>query len=87
MASPVTLRLDQDLRRRVERIAKRKQCTSSAAMREAIETWVAREENSGTFFDSIKDLVGCVEGGDDPRLSENTGRKFTDMLQARAAKL
>ena len=82
MASPVTLRLDPDLRKRVARIAKRKRCTTSAALREAIASWVAREEETGSVYDSIKDLIGNVRGGD-PKLSEDTGRKFAEMLRAR----
>ncbi len=54
-------------------------------MREAIELFVKREESSVSLYDSVKDLIGVVEGGD-PKLSENTGRKFTEMLRARAAK-
>lgn len=85
MASPITLRLDPELRRRVTRIAKRKRITTSEVLREAITTWVEREDSSGSFYDSIKDLVGCVSGGD-PKLSENTGRTFTELLRARQAK-
>ncbi len=85
MASPVTLRLDPDLRRRVARIAKRKRCTTSAALREAIETWVEQEESRPTPYELMKDLIGVARGGD-PKLSENTGRKFTELLLARQAK-
>jgi len=46
MASPITLRLDPDIRRRVTRIAKRKRTTTSSVLREAITTWVAREEST-----------------------------------------
>ena len=79
MASPVTLRLDPELRRRVARIAKRKRCTTSAALREAIETWVEREESTGSFYDEIKDLIGVVEGGDPLRST----RRPSDVLKAR----
>jgi metal-responsive CopG/Arc/MetJ family transcriptional regulator len=82
MASPVTLRLDQNLRQRVERIAKRKKCTSSAAMREAIETWVQREESGGSFYDSIKYLVGVVSGGDPGRST----RRMSEELKTRRGK-
>jgi predicted DNA-binding protein len=77
--------LDPELRRRVERIARRKRCTTSAALREAIANWVEREEHPGSFYDAIKDLAGAAHGGD-PKLSENTGRKFTELLKARRAK-
>ena len=82
MASPLTLRLDKETRRRVERIAKRRQMTTSAVLREAIGTWVSREESNVTAYDQIKDLIGSVHGGD-PKLSENTGRRVAEMLKAR----
>lgn len=82
MASPITLRLDPEIRRRVTRIAKRKRTTTSNVLREAITTWVAREDSAVTAYESIKDLIGSVKGGD-PRLSEDTGRKFTELLKAR----
>ena len=82
MASPITFRLDPDIRRRVTRIAKRKRTTTSGVLREAITTWVAGEERALTPYESIKDLIGSVHGGD-PTLSEDTGRKFTALLKAR----
>jgi predicted DNA-binding protein len=82
MASPITLRLDPEIRRRVTRIAKRKRTTTSNVLREAIATWVEREDSAVTPYESIKDLIGSVRGGD-PRLSEDTGRKFTELLRAR----
>ena len=51
-------------------------------MREAIKTWVEREESGGSFYDSIKDLVGCVDGGDPGRST----RRLSDVLKARREK-
>jgi hypothetical protein len=85
MQSMMSLRMSPELRRSVERIAKRRKCAASVVMREAVETLVAREESGTSLYDSIKDLIGVVDSGD-PTLSENTGRKFTAMLKARAAK-
>jgi Arc/MetJ-type ribon-helix-helix transcriptional regulator len=85
METMMSLRMSPELRRSVERIAKRRKCSASVVVRDAVQTLVAREENPGSFYDSIKDLIGVVHGGD-PKLSENTGRKFTEMLKARAAK-
>ena len=85
VASPITLRLDDEIRRRVTSIARRKRCSTSAALREAITTWVAREESALTPYELVKDLIGCVKGGD-PTRSENMGRKFTELLKARQAK-
>ena len=82
MASPITLRLDPEIRRRVTRIARRRKTTTSSVLREAISTWVAREENTVSAYESIKDLIGIVHG-DDPNLSTDMGKKFTQLLRAR----
>jgi predicted DNA-binding protein len=82
VASPITLRLDPDLRQRVTRIARRKRTTTSNVLREAITTWVQREESAGSVYESIKDLIGIVHGGD-PNLSTDMGKKFTQLLRAR----
>jgi predicted DNA-binding protein len=82
VASPITLRLDPDLRKRVARLAKRKRTTTSTVLREAITTFVEREETAPSVYDQIKDLIGSVHGGD-PTLSTDTGRKFTALLKAR----
>ena len=70
------------MRRRVTRIARRRRTTTSDVLREAISSWVAREESTETVYDLIKDLIGTVHGGD-PHRSENTGRKVAAMLKAR----
>jgi predicted DNA-binding protein len=82
VASPITLRLDKETRRKVERIAKRRQTTTSAILREAIGNWVSREESNVTVYDQIKDLIGSVHGGD-PKRSERGGRWIAEMLKAR----
>jgi predicted DNA-binding protein len=82
VASPITLRLDPDLRKRVARLAKRKQTTTSTVLREAITTFVEREETAPSVYDLIKDLIGNSHGGD-PTLSTDTGRKFREALKAR----
>ena len=82
MASPVTLRLDPDLRKRVARIARQRRTTTSSVLREAITTFVQQEEKRPTPYELIADLIGTVRGGD-PRLSEDTGRKFSEALKAR----
>ena len=82
VASPITLRLDGEIRRRVARIARRKRTTTSAVLREAIEAWVEGQEGAGSVYESVKDLIGNVHGGD-PTLSTDTGRRFTELLKAR----
>ena len=82
MASPITLRLDEETRRRVARIARQRRTTTSKVLREAITTFVQQEEKRPTAYELIADLIGTVRGGD-PRLSEDTGRKFSEALKAR----
>lgn len=82
VASPITLRLDPEIRRRVTRIARQRRTTTSSILREAISTWVEREDSAGSVYEAIKDLIGNVRG-DDPTLSTDTGRKFTELLRAR----
>ena len=79
MASPITLRLDPKLRGRVTRIARRKRCSTSAVLREAIEEWVKKEENFVSPNELVKDLIGSVHGGDPKRWT----RKLSDVQKAR----
>jgi Arc/MetJ-type ribon-helix-helix transcriptional regulator len=82
MASPVTLRLDGEIRRRVARIARQRRTSTSHLLREAITTWLDRQESGESAYEAIKDLIGIAHGGD-PTLSRDTGRRFTQMLKAR----
>jgi len=82
VASPITLRLDPEIRRKVAQIARRKGTTTSKVLREAITTWVDREESALSAYEQIKDLIGSVHGGD-PHRSTDMGKKFTQLLKAR----
>jgi len=82
VASPLTLRLNPETRRRLDRIARRKGSTTSQVLREAIEDLVRREDCPGSAWERMKHLVGVVEGGD-PALSENTGKRFAEQLRVR----
>jgi predicted DNA-binding protein len=82
VASPITLRLDEETRQRVARIARRKRTTTSNVLREAITSWIEREDSAVTPYESIKDLIGSVKGGD-PQRSTDMGKKFTELLRAR----
>ena len=82
MASPLTLRLDEKTRKRIARIARRKQLSTSEAVREAIEAWVNRHEPVTSPYEVVKDLLGVVRGGN-AKGSEQTGRRFTKLLKGR----
>jgi len=74
MSSPVSLRLDDETRRSVARIARRKGTTPSTILREVIKTWVKQEEELETPYHALRDLIGVVHGND-PRRSENGGSR------------
>jgi predicted DNA-binding protein len=82
MASPLTLRLNDQTRRQVVRIARQRGTTASQVIREAIEALVDRQEPAGSVYEAMTDLIGVVRGGNSKR-SANTGRKFSALLKAR----
>jgi hypothetical protein len=82
MASPLTLRLDEKTRRRIARIASRKQLSTSEVVRQAIAAWADRHEPVTSPYQVVADLLGVVHGGN-PRRSEQTGRRFTKLLKSR----
>jgi predicted DNA-binding protein len=82
MASPLTLRLDEKTRKRIARIASRKQLSTSEVVRRAIEAWTELQEPVTSPYEAIKDLIGVVHGGN-PRGSVRTGRRLAKLLKRR----
>ena len=82
MASPMTLRLDAETRRRIARIARRRRVSASQVVRDAIGAWVGADESKAAPFEALADLIGVVHGGD-PARSTATGRRFATLLRAR----
>ena len=85
MASPVTLRLDEETRQRIAHMARRRRVTSSHIIREAIEAYVGGEEAEISPYEAVADLIGVVRGGD-PKRSTGTGRQFAALLKRRRAR-
>lgn len=85
MPAPISLRLDQKTRDRVERIARRKKVSPSHVLREAVNRWIEHEEEGVSPYEAIQDLIGVARGGD-TTLSESTGRRFTELLRGRRLK-
>jgi Arc/MetJ-type ribon-helix-helix transcriptional regulator len=85
MASPLTLRLDEKTRKRIVRIARRKQLSTSEVVRQAIEAWAERQEPITSPYEAVKDLIGVVHGGK-PKGSVQTGRRFTKLLKQRRSR-
>jgi predicted DNA-binding protein len=84
MSSAMALRLDDQTRRRIARLAARRGTTRSALVREAITALVEKEERQAALrpHDLVKDLLGSVHGGD-PGRSTDVGRKVMRMLEKR----
>ncbi len=84
MNSAMALRLDDQTRRRITRLAARRGTTRSALVREAIAALVEKEERQSAArpHDLVKDLLGSVHGGD-PDRSTDVGQKVRRMLKAR----
>ncbi len=77
-----SVHLDANTQRALERLAKNRSRTRSEIVRQAIEMLVAREQQRP--FEMVSDLIGCVQGGPSD-LSENTGRKFRELLAQKKA--
>lgn len=80
MASPFSLRLDQKTRRRIARIARSKQVSTSDVVRSAIAALAEREEAEARPYERIADLLGADRGCNRKR-SEQTGKRFRKVLR------
>src|SRR5713226_8244622 len=85
MDSPLTLRLDDETREHVARIARQRRMSTSEVVREAIDAWLKQEETAAKPYERIADLIGAVHSGNRERSSQ-TGRQFKNLLQNRRKK-
>ena len=85
MASPLTLRLDEKTRKRIARIARGKQVSTSEVVRQAIAAWADRHEPVTSPYKVVADLIGVVHSGN-RRRSAQTGRRFTKLLKSRRSR-
>ena len=83
-STAIAPRLDDRTRKRLAAIAKRRGATRSGVLREAIDSWLRKEEGEFAIapFELVKDLVGSVHGGD-PDRSSDVGRKTAAKLRLR----
>ena len=83
---PLSLRLDADTERLVNRLARRRGQSKSEVLREALRA-LAREQRASrsgpTLYDAIAHHIGCFDSGG-MNLSDKTGRRFTALLAERA---
>ncbi len=85
MASPLTLRLDLKTRKRIERIARRRQVPVSEVVRLAIAAWAEQQEPVAAPYEAMADLIGVVHGGV-PGRSIRTGPRFSEILKSRRSR-
>lgn len=83
---PLSVRLDTETERLVEKLARKTGQTKSEIVRKAIGM-IARQERGADGkkrpYDLIAHLIGYVDSGG-ARLSENTGEKFAQLLREKA---
>jgi Arc/MetJ-type ribon-helix-helix transcriptional regulator len=77
---PTSVRLDPETERALEQLARSRSVSKSEVVRQAIELLASQERKSP--FDRVADLIGNVRGGP-PDLSEDTGKRFHQLLTER----
>jgi len=80
---PLSVRLDRKTETLVNRLARKRRQSKSQVIRDAIGVLASQEERPKVTkrpYDLVKHLIGCADSGG-VNLSENTGEKFTKMLQ------
>lgn len=83
MQAVLTVRVDKRMRQRLSAMAKRRRVRESVLVREALETLLAKDEERP--YDVWAPVIGMVASGRKD-LSEQTGRKFAEMLKRRAGR-
>ena len=82
MGEVMAVRLSAEMRQKLLSTAKRRRLSASAAVREAVESWLERDEEQASPAALITDLIGCVHGGD-PQRSAGGGARVARELAAR----
>ena len=77
----VSLKLPDNLAKKLEVAAKKRRLNKSAVIREALEAYFADEKRpiKGSFAELAGDLIGCIKGGPpdlatNPKYMEGYGR-------------
>ena len=78
----LSVRLDPETRRLLNRLARERRASRSEIVREGIRLLAERDQGSGSEnpYEAIRDLIGTVHGGPSD-LSERTGQKFHELLK------
>jgi hypothetical protein len=83
----INVRVDSKTEALVERLARRRGQSKSAVVRDALRLLFEHENGAqthATAYDKLKHLIGCVDGGP-ADLSQDTGRKFAELLERERA--
>ncbi len=81
----LSLRLDPDTERLVNRLARTRRQTKSEVIREALRSLAVDQRTpraGATLHDAIAQHIGCFDSGG-MNLSEKTGRRFATLLAER----
>lgn len=81
---PFSVRLDPHTEAVIERLARQSGKSRSSVVREAVAHYAAGEDTRTTAYERLEPLIGVVHSGRTD-LSQQTGRRFTDLLKARRA--
>jgi Arc/MetJ-type ribon-helix-helix transcriptional regulator len=65
----ISIRVPDELLAAIQFAAKKRGETRSAVMREALQEFLSKNQNTGSCLDLARDLAGCVQGP--PDLSTN----------------
>lgn len=82
----ISVRLDEEERRLVGRLARSMKKSRSDVIRAGITALAERERleaKQGSTYDRVAHLIGCVKGGP-ADLSERTGNGFRELLKQKA---
>jgi len=82
MSAPVSIRLGEETRKRVAKLARHKNVSPSKWMRQAIEHAAQEAEQQLAPYELIKDLLGVVRGGD-PSRSTWPASKISQLIKRR----
>ena len=81
---PFSIRLDPETQALIERMARSRGQTRSSVVREAVARYAAAKDDTRTLYERMKPFVGTVRSDGTAPLSEETGKRFADLVQTKA---
>lgn len=84
MSTVLTIRIDADTQRKLDRLARTQRTSRSQIVRQALDQLEAPVSAAGdaSVYAQVADLVGCIASGRRD-LSSQTGKCFTALLRSR----